>query len=136
MPRPWCEVQAAATAAATAAGFGFRPREYADSAYGAYGDQWYEQFGHQWPPGPGPEAEVAEPKRTSSKAPWVAPGPEVWPPVQCGEFARSLGAEAGRISLFNRRGVGALPVERRLPTMRSEVMLRRSDSGSVQSLYV
>jgi hypothetical protein len=48
----------------------------------------------------------------------------------------SLGAEAGRITLFNRRGVGALPVERRLPTMRSEVMPRRSDSGSVQSLYV
>jgi len=48
VPRPWCEVQAAATAAATAAGFGYRPREYADSAYGAYGDQWYEQFGHQW----------------------------------------------------------------------------------------
>ena len=28
--------------------------------------------------------------RRYTKAPWVAPGPEVWPPVQCGEFARSL----------------------------------------------
>lgn len=130
------EIQAAATAAAGAVGWSFRPPEYKDKAYGEYGDQWYERFGHQWPPCVRPEEEVPEPPRTSSRKPWVPPGPDEWPNVSTGELERSLGAEAGVIGKFEPRGVGRLPVERRLPKVKADVRVRREDGGDLRSVFV
>lgn len=130
------EIQAAATAAATAVGFNYRPAEYADGAFGAFGDQWYQRFGHQWPPGRTPEEEEPEAPRSSAREPWVPPGPEVWPRVSTGELERSLGAEAGVIARFEPRGVGALPVESRLPRVKANVGVRRRDDGDARPLFL